>query len=401
MHRENKKAVLLGLADTGYGIVRSLAKQNISVISLGWEANKKIYPELKTRYSDCRIVNNNEQLLKTLLELPNEIGYKPSLFISSDEMVSFFSQHKKELSEIYLIDFPEEETVNLLLKKNLFSEFALKNNFLIPKTFIIKSKADVYECIDSIDMPCVIKPYLRADKWGNAHFPKVFYFDTKKKLGNIIENILMVESDLLIQEWIPGYDDSIYFCLVYFNEFSNCIASFTGRKLRQWPVGTGSTACAEPFENSHILDETLRLFNGLSYKGFGSLEFKRHSNNGEYYIMEPTVGRQNHQSYLATANGINISVTAYNSLNQINLPQIVSKPPFTIWIDDPIDIISIFINIFRGQLNYGRFFRSIFYKKSFRYLNFRDPFPLIYLWLVTIPYKIFNKIKKIISHKVR
>lgn len=388
--------VLLGLVDTGYGMVRSLNLKNIPVIAFDRKSN---YPELKTNICETRFFENDNELLQQLKSLPNELGHKPILFISSDAQVKFFSENRFELQNHYLTHFPSSETVDLLLEKTRFSEFAVKNDFTIPLTNIVKTKNDLEKCIDNMPFPCVVKPYWRNSNWKNAGFPKVFLFKFKKDFEENINHIFSVENNLIVQEWIPGNDGAIYFCLTYFDGQNNCIASFTGRKLRQWPVGTGSTSSAIPVDEPHITAETLRLFKEVSFSGFGSVEFKRHSETGRFYIMEPTVGRPNHQSYLATANGINIPCDAYSALTGIQLSNNKLATKNIVWIDDPADIFSIIVNLKRGQLSFKDLLTTIFSRKSYRYFNLYDCRPFLFLWL-PVPYKLVRKIFRLAFNRV-
>lgn len=384
--------VLLGLVDTGYGMVRSLKLRDIPVIAFD---KKSAYPELKTDLCKIRFYNDEEELLNQLKSLPIELGHKPVLFASSDAMVKFCSRNVEMLKNLFLMHFPHQETVDLLLEKTRFSEFALKNDFTIPQTSIIRTKDDLDMCINTLKFPCVVKPYWRDSNWKNALFPKVFFFRTRKDYEDKINHIFSVENNLIAQEWIPGNDDSIYFCLTYFDEQHNCVASLTGRKLRQWPVGTGSTSSAITVDEPFIKTETLRLFRQVAFSGFGSVEFKKHNVTGRFYIMEPTVGRPNHQSYLATANGINIPCEAYSSLTGVYFPNEPRIKKSVVWIDDPADIFSIVINMKNGWLNWKDLFITVFRKKSFRYLNLKDPRPFLVLWL-SVPYKLIRKIFRII-----
>ena len=50
------------------------------------------------------------------------------------------------------------------------------------------------------------------------------------------------DPNLMLQEYIPGGDDSIWMFNGYFDANSDCLAGFTGRKLRQTPPYTGVTS---------------------------------------------------------------------------------------------------------------------------------------------------------------
>jgi len=368
-------AVILGLADTGYGVVRSLAGHGIPIIAY---ESKQERPEARTRLAEVRSFADEDELLASLVELGANSAAVPVLYPTSDAMVSFFSRNRDALTPHFRIDYPSTETVDLLLEKGRFPAFADEHGFSIPATFSIQSMQDLAAVRDGAPFPAILKPFYRKKNWHAARYPKVFRFETLEALEARIEEILAVESELVLQEWIPGGDSAVHFCLTYFDSESQSLAQFTGHKLRQWPVGTGSTSCAEPIDAAYVTDETLRLFRTVGYRGFGSVEFKRHSENGRYYITEPTVGRSNHQSFVATINGVNLQLTAYASLTgeRFEMPQRKQHP--VAWIDDQFDPLSVLVSLVRGKLEWSALFRSYLGRRKFRFFNFDDMRPFIH-----------------------
>jgi len=137
----------------------------------------------------------------------------------------------------------------------------------------------------------------------------------------------------------------------------------------------------------------VRLFNQLKYKGFGSVEFKMHPYENKLYIMEPTVGRQDAQSFIAAINGVKLSVIAYSELTGISFPERPPSKEKIIWVDDQYDLFSILVSAFRGRLNIKDVFRSYFGKKKFRLFNLEDMRVSFYCWTIVLFDKLFRKIK--------
>jgi D-aspartate ligase len=95
---------------------------------------------------------------------------------------------------------------------------------------------------------------------------------------------------IIAQEWIEGTDSSLYICNCYFNTTSEPLVTFTSRKLRQWPPQTGECCLGVECQDETVLQETIRLFRRVNYRGLGYLEMKRDESSGKYFIMEPNVG---------------------------------------------------------------------------------------------------------------
>ncbi|MCK4814350.1 hypothetical protein KA005_01155, partial [bacterium] len=141
-------------------------------------------------------------------------------------------------------------------------------------------------------------------------------------------------SKFIVQEWIPGSDSEVYFCLLWYNALSQPFAAFTGRKVLQLPPETGSTCIAESCYNDIVLDTSIRLFNEVGYKGIGSVEFKRDPRDNVFKITEPTVGRADLQSAIAYYSGINIPLLEYCDCLGLKPPKLMQKNKKIYWINE-------------------------------------------------------------------
>jgi D-aspartate ligase len=110
----------------------------------------------------------------------------------------------------------------------------------------------------------------------------------------------------VISEWIEGDDADVLFCLTYLDSDSEMLASFTGRKLLQYPRLTGSTAICTDRPDPALEELTASVLRKAGCQGLASLEVKRSATDGRYYITEPTVGRPNLQSHAAVKGGVNL-----------------------------------------------------------------------------------------------
>lgn len=365
-------AVVLHIAFTGYGVVRSLSQYGVPIVAFQKD-NKP--PEAKSSLIESLInFDSDEDLLNKLIDFAKNKELKPVLFITSDVYVDFYVKHRSILDGYFLIDYPSNETVSLLMNKDEFVEFALENNFLIPRSYKVTSISYLEKVKNEIVFPAIVKPYTKSAKWLEAKLDKAYMVPNWEELRCLYEEVCSVEPCLLLQEWIPGPDSNIEFCLTYFDSKSVCLANFTGAKIRQWPVGTGSTATARKTDNVIIRDDALKLFNMLEYKGFGSVEYKKHEVTNDYYIMEPTVGRPNQQSYIATANNLNMPLIAYCSLSKISIheyPYDAGECNY-VYIDEWAELASFLVHLKRGQRTLADTLVVLKSKWVFRYFNLRD-----------------------------
>ncbi|HOE73778.1 MAG TPA: carboxylate--amine ligase [Deltaproteobacteria bacterium] len=364
-------AVVLHIAYTGYGVVRSLTAAGIPVVAFQKDTTP---PEARSELPKQLITfAGDEDLLEKLTDLAQGCREKPVLFITSDVYVEFFIRHREVLEELFRIHYPPTDIVNLLLNKDTFMDYALRRNLPLPVSFRIASRDDLEQSLGDMVFPAIVKPFTKTPAWLAAKLAKAYLVKGPAELVSLYRRIEKIEPGLLVQEWVPGPDSHVEYCLTYFDQDSRCLASFTGAKIRQWPVGTGSTASTRPVNNELIRVITVALFSAMGYRGFGSVEYKRHEKTGKYYIMEPTVGRPNQQSYIATANGVNMPLIAYNSLTGLSVGRPftdVSEPVY--YIDEWADIGSVLVHLMRGQNCLGDFLGLLGKKKAFRYADRRD-----------------------------
>jgi len=362
--------VVLDIAFAGYGALRSLAEYNIPLIGF---YNSRIIPERYTQLCQRKIYfKNSEELLLKLIHLSDELPQKPVLILTSDFYVEFYVEYRKILSDKYLINMPDDRTVDLLLDKNNFSKYAEDHQILIPKSFKIGSLENINKCITQLRFPIIIKPHKRTEEWMHSHFKKAYIVHNYNELISLYEKFSVVESNFIIQEYIEGNDDQIEYCLTYFSAASECLMSFTGKKLRQWPVGTGSTATTIPVKNEFIRKETERIFKSVKYVGFGSIEYKHDARDDKYYLMEPTVGRLNQQEYVATLSGYNIPLIGYCDLTGIYINPVEQKQTNIVYIDEIAELFSVCVHFKRKLMSVFNWVKSLKGHRYYRFANTKD-----------------------------
>ncbi|MBM3524107.1 MAG: hypothetical protein FJX57_14230 [Alphaproteobacteria bacterium] len=186
----------------------------------------------------------------------------------------------------------------------------------------------------TLTFPCIAKPTTKHPEWGR-HFKKAYRLASFDELASIYREVAPVVPDVIVQEWIVGGDSDVYFCLQYRDASGRPVASFTGRKIRQWPPGVGGTASCMPADEAaaELDDLTTRFFDAVGFVGIGSMEFKRDRRSGRYAMIEPTVGRTDYQEEVAALNGVNLPFAAYASLCGIPIPPAARPSRRRLWRD--------------------------------------------------------------------
>ena len=372
--------VVVGLGVTGLGVVRSLNERSVPMkISITGMDSDVRQPGVRTRLCDkffCEDINS-DSLVEHLLQLRKRFSADPILFLSRDVHVLAVLRHVDQLKEHYHFLLPDADVSELLLNKARFFAYAQENGFNIPATFRVSTIEDMQTATASIRFPCILKPCYRTSRWHKRGYPKQFVFNDKNDLLRVWSSVRLIQSDYILQELVGGNESQSYFCMVYYDEESRCIESFTGRKLRHWPCKSGNACVAAPTSCPAVEKETKRLFGALQFKGFGSAEFKHDHRTGEYKILEATVGRTNLQSELATANGINLVWKAYANLTRATVEQEAKPREPTIWIYEYGDLRSCIQHVRRSELTLGEWIRSYKGRRCYALFSWKDPLPLL------------------------
>lgn len=315
MESQSSEAIVVGADLNGLGVARSLARSGIPLTIVDTDLSK---PTMWTRFgrkTKVRTLSIDETLgvsiVDELLRLRTSFARNPVLFMTQEHTVMAVLDRRREIEAQFQVSLPPTDIAKLLLDKTSFHEFAQKEGFRVPRSAILSNSADLAK-VNDLRYPCVIKPTMKYAAYGQ-HFKKAYKVETADRAVEIGGEMLRLAPHLIIQEWVDGGDEDVYFCLQYYNRGAALRGSFTGRKIRQWPPDTGGTAScvAAPEAASQLDKDTTAFFARCGFIGLCSMEYKRDRRDGQYYMIEPTVCRTDYQEEIATLCGVNLPAIAY------------------------------------------------------------------------------------------
>ncbi len=362
---------------TGLQTARILADNGVPVIGLAEDLDhfctktntcEKVLPSGKMSY----------ELIENLIKLGKELDQKAVLYPCQDASVLLVSQNREKLEPYYYISLPANETVELLMDKPRFYDFAQKENLPIANFFILKERKDALEAVDKLIFPCVLKPHMRSPQWEENTKLKAFKVMNVDEFLETYDKICEWSDTLIIQEWIDGDDTSLYSCNSYYNKNSESLADFTAKKLRQWPIVTGNTSLGVDVLDQMVLDVTTDLFKKVDYVGLGYVEIKKDIKTSKYYIIEPNIGRPTGRSALAEACGVDLIYTMYCDCLGLPLPDTRTQKFKNIkWIHLRTDLQSAYNYWKRGKLTFREWLNSMKGKKFYAVISWKDPMPFL------------------------
>ena len=382
------KAVIIGLSTNGYTVTRALGCKKIPLIILEKRSNQ-VQCELKTKYGKKIFIDNfRADLIGVLNHLAK--NSKIILFPTMDAIVLYLSEHRYSLLSSIYLSFPSHETVQLLMDKTLFKKFAKQHGFLIPKTFIINNYKEIKEVDKYLKFPILLKTPQKMYIKGIA---KALILKNKNELISLYKEISPFCKTYILQEFIPGGDDQVYFCMQYISQKGKLLASFTGRKIRQWRPLCGGTASCEPAYAPELHELTYEIFKKANFWGIGSIEYKKDPRDGKYYIIEPTVSRVDYQEGVAIANGVNIPYIAYCDILGLPVKPAIKNGGNKAWMCVTADRLAAEYYIKRGELTKAKWLWSLRKVRAFDLFDLRDISPTI----CALKNKIKNRLRRVMD----
>ena len=208
------------------------------------------------------------------------------------------------------------------MDKVAFYSYAANNGFAIPDTHFLFNRSEAERLAYSIEYPCVLKPpSSKTATWLETTHLKAFRIEAPEDLLGLYDRFCSAATPLIVQQWIPGDDSELYACISYLDRNARPLVAFVSRKLRQWPPSTGEISLGQECRNDLVAMETVRLLQSLKYHGLAYVEFKRDTRTGDYFIIEPNIGRPAVRSGLVEASGVELLYTMYCDLLGLPLPR--------------------------------------------------------------------------------
>jgi predicted ATP-grasp superfamily ATP-dependent carboligase len=371
---------------TSLGTVRAIANKNVEITGLCQNPDNNC---CKSKYWNklVAVEDNVDAYLSKLIELGKKSKEKQVLFISHDYLVTLVAENREILSKYYHFVLPDKDIVEILIDKTKFYPWALERGFKVPESYSASTETELRNVLAKITYPVVIKPRYREKIWSKkVKVHKVFKLENPEDYKKLNFDLFEAAPSYLIQKWIPGGDDKIHFCLTYYNRKNEELGEFTGQKLLQWYRYTGNTAVGVSTKNEKVYEITKRLFKEANFQGLGSVEFKYNEYDNNYYITEPTLGRNNLQSYIAVAGGVNLSkIALFDAMGMA--ARVPKKEKSAVWLQEVS--LGYAINDHRSnkKFSYSKMAKFLFkllfkYKrKAFCYFSLRDPMPFLYLFV--------------------
>lgn len=278
----------------GLGIARSLGRLGVAVH--GIDPNRRV-PGFVSRYCREKRLWDIEgstpgSTIAFLLSIGISIGRSSILIPTSDESALFVAEHAEALRKWFRFPNQPVELVRSLCSKKEMYFLSKKSGIPTAETLFPQSVEDVLRFLEQVRFPVMLKG-IDGGRLEKRTGKKMVKIRTEREL---LEQYRSMEDprqpNLMIQEYIPGGEDSVWMFNGYFDARSDCLLGFTGKKVRQNPVYTGMTSLGICLRNPIVEETTVRFMKTIGYRGVLDIGYRYDSREGLYKVLDvnPRIG---------------------------------------------------------------------------------------------------------------
>ena len=181
---------------------------------------------------------------------------------------------------------PEREAFLKASRKDRAAKLARQLGVAVPTTHELQSFADLEPLARTLQFPVVVKGV------SSSGSQQVAVAENAADMGHHVRRIadLRQSADLplpVIQEYIPGSGYGVTALMRH----GSMVASFMHRRIAEHDIAAGvafahGATGAESVHEPEMLQAASRMLEALQWNGVAMVEFKRHSETGQFYFIE-------------------------------------------------------------------------------------------------------------------
>ncbi len=366
-------------------IARTFTLAKIPFIGITSRNDKRLF---LTRY--CRQQfevaspeKNPEEFFKQLKEIVDEIGEGHSLFVSNDGHLDVLLKHWDEMRRMFRLTTVDKNTLEKILNKDLFTEYARQYNLPVPPTY----GADEIKKKDDYTFPLMIKPIVRLNWFDSDTVKNEGGKSYKGLLANNRDDLKKYQAsldkeniDYVAQRFVAGPESNIISFHSFYTEDSKPLGYFVGRKIRTYPSKYGQSCALKLIDDPYVVKKSLEILEAIKFKGPVKIDYKIDANTNEYFLLELNPTRYNIWHYLGARAGVNLPALAFEYMNgQAEKRPVINNWQTNLrWFNFVNDVQSFQELHKEGTLSFSGWLRSYRGRRIYQTLAFDDLKPVFY-----------------------
>ena len=276
------------------GIIRSLGRLGVPMYAVGGS-----WPDVGGCSRYCRQVFRCEfpqaqpgRLLEVLRKAGRAIGRQSILIPTSDDTAVFAADHAGVLREFFLLPEQCSSLPRALASKKEAHALARTHGIPTPDVMFFQSRTDVANFAKGATYPIMLKAIDGARCSRRTGVTMLIVRSPRELMEKYDQLEDPAEPNLMLQEYIPGEDDTVWMFNGYFNRDSECLFGMTGKKIRQSPVARGITSLGICLKNPVVEETTVRFMKALGYRGILDIGYRYDARDCQYKLLDvnPRIG---------------------------------------------------------------------------------------------------------------
>jgi len=381
------------------GILRSLGRLGIAAYVVDPDP---LAPAFFSRYCRRKFVYDIEngsaqRSVQYLLDVGRRLGQRSILIPTNDVTALFVADNAQALREYFVFPDQSAKVAHQLASKKHLYYLAKKLSIPTPECAFPQSRNDVLSFLESAAFPVMLKG-IDTELQRKRSVKGMFIVRTPSELLRAYDTLEDRQNpNLMIQEYIPGGDDTIWMFNGYFNEHSECLLAFTGKKIRQCPVYRGVTSLGICLKNETVGRTTKAFMQAVGYQGVLDIGYRYDPRDGLYKVLDvnPRIG-STFRLFVAE-NGLDVARALYLDLTGQPVPSAIPREGRK-WVVEDLDSVSCFRYWRDGKLTFKEWLSSFRGVQEAAYCALDDLLPLIPMFLARIA-ELFRRIYRKVSRR--
>lgn len=287
--------ILRAVAHGPLGIVRSLGRLGVPMYVVDPDPRTPAAASRYCRRQFCFDVETlpPDQAIGALRAVARAIGRRAILVPTTDAATVLVDAHADALRDAFLLPDSPPNLARTLSSKEGMYHLARRFDVPTPTCVFPRCRADVVDFLATAPpFPVMMKGIdgVRLQQRGGARMFLVGGPDELLARYDALED--PARPNLMLQEYIPGGEDSVWMFNGYFDSRSDCVLGFTGKKLRQYPAYTGATSLGVCVVNHEVEAVTKRFMKAIGYRGILDIGYRYDARDGAYKVLDvnPRIG---------------------------------------------------------------------------------------------------------------
>lgn len=368
-------ALILGGTENALSLARSLGRRGIRVYAAVLQHEAVRFSRYCARsFPLAPHAPAKDQWRALLFDSGRARLHGSVIFPCSDEAVEFVAENRPALQGDYLLDDATPEIQLAMLDKKSTLRLARCAGIAIPNFWEIEHVAELDAILPQIVFPVVVKPI-------HSHlFQKVFrgrrylFANDAAELREQLQRAFAAKLRIMISEFIPGSDALLCSYYTYMDAGGRPLFHFTKKIIRRFLKNQGLACYHQTEWNEEVAREGLKFFEGIRYRGFGNVEFKRDVRDGQLKIIECNP-RLTAAHELLVRSGMDAGLLIYNHLAGLPLPKMNGyQQGVRLWF--PVRDFRAYLELrSRQELSFPDWIKSIWHRNTLPFFKWQDPLP--------------------------